>query len=188
VLSDPDAALKTVRLIRNLAPHVPVFVRARYRDEAERLRAEGAVAIAEELEASLEVLAQVLTRLDVPGNLIEVSIVGYRRRDGLKTLRPGVPSVALETLAPEILAAPVASHQVQSNDGADRRTLASLRLRSETGASVLAVKRNGRYLTSSLPDLELRSDDVLYLIGDETSVRRARERLGRPTPTDQQRS
>ena len=71
LLSDPDAALRMVKTVRELDPICRIIVRTRYRLEADRLRAAGAtVAVAEELEASLEVLAQLLARLDIPGNVI----------------------------------------------------------------------------------------------------------------------
>lgn len=180
VLSDPDASLKIVRAIRRLAPGVPIFVRTRYRAEAARMQEAGATAVAEELEASLEVLAQLLVRLDFPGNVIEVLLDGYRRREGLRALRSGAPQLSLDTLASEILEAPIASHQVQPDDAAQGRTLADLRLRTDTGVSVLAVKRDGQFITSPASDLQLRSGDVLYLLGGEPDVRRARGLLGRP--------
>ena len=68
VLSDPDASMLAVRTARTLAPDVPIIVRARYRKEADRLVEMGAsMAVAEEFEASLEVLTQLLSRLQVPG-------------------------------------------------------------------------------------------------------------------------
>ena len=181
VLSDPDASLKAVRAIRRLAPAVPVFVRARYRTEAALLQREGAVAVAEELEASLEVLAQMLTRLDVPGNIVEAMLDGYRRREGLKALRSDAPSVSLEALVPDILNAPVSTHELQPEEAGVGQTVADLRLRSDTGASVLAVKREAGFITTGLPELPLRAGDVLYLIGDRPSVRRARDRLVGPS-------
>ena len=55
------------------------MARTRYRLETERLRRAGAtVAVAEEIEASFEVLAQLLARLDVPGNIAEVLLGTYR--------------------------------------------------------------------------------------------------------------
>jgi CPA2 family monovalent cation:H+ antiporter-2 len=176
VLSDPDAALKVVRTIRRVAPGVPVFVRARYRLEAEHLRAAGAIAVAEELEASLEVLAQLLARLSMPGNVIEALLDGYRHREGLRRAT-GAPQVALESLAGNLMAAPVASHQVEAGHWADGRTLADLHLRSETGASVLAVRRGDRFFTSPPADFEIRAGDLLLLVGSEAQVRAGRARL-----------
>ena len=79
VLSDPGATERAVRAVRSINREVPVIVRTRYRLEADRmLRAGATLAVAEELEASLEVAAQLLVRLDVPGNVAE-ALVGEAR-------------------------------------------------------------------------------------------------------------
>jgi CPA2 family monovalent cation:H+ antiporter-2 len=178
VLSDPDASLRVVRNMKQLAPQVPVLVRARYRLEAIRLQDAGAIAVAEELEASLEVVAQLLAGLDVPGNIIQVLIEDYRRREAMPVLRlPAAPRVALQQLAPDLLSAPVATHQLRADDWGVGRTLADINLRASTGVSILAVRREGRAWTSPLPDFMLQAEDILYLLGDDTDVLLARDRL-----------
>jgi CPA2 family monovalent cation:H+ antiporter-2 len=178
VLSDPDAAMKVVRTANRLAPRVPVIVRARYRLEAARLQDAGAIAVAEELEASLEVVAQLLAGLDVPGNIIQVIVEDYRRREEMPVLRiPTAPRVPLAQLSPDVLSAPVATHQINDDDWAVGRTLQELNLRATTGVNVLAVRRNGRSSTSPAADLALEPHDVLYLLGDEADVLLARARL-----------
>jgi monovalent cation:H+ antiporter-2, CPA2 family len=178
VLSDPDAAMKVVRTVGRIAPNVPVIVRARYRLEAVRLQEAGAIAIAEELEASLEVVAQMLAGLDVPGNIIQVIVEDYRRREAMPVLRtPAAPRVPLSQIAPDVLAAPVATHEIQEGDWAVGRTLQDLNLRASTGVNVLAVRRGGRSWTSPPPDLALEPKDVLYLLGDDSDILLARARL-----------
>ena len=51
------------------------------------MRQGATVAVAEEMEASLEVLAQTFARLDVPGNVIDVLLDSYRRES--VGIRPG---------------------------------------------------------------------------------------------------
>jgi CPA2 family monovalent cation:H+ antiporter-2 len=178
VLSDPDAAMKVVTTARRLAPRVPVLVRARYRTEAARLQEAGAIAVAEELEASLEVVAQLLAGLEVPGNIIQVLVEDYRRREAMPVLRMAAPPrVPLHQIAPELLSAPVATHQLRDGDWAAGRTLADINLRATTGVSVLAVRRDGRSWTSPPPDLTLEPKDVLYLLGEDADVLLARARL-----------
>jgi len=178
VLSDPDAAMKVVMMASRLAPQVPVLVRARYRSEAIRLQEAGAIAVAEELEASLEIVAQVLAGLDVPGNIIQVLVEDYRRREAMPVLRvPAAPRVPLQHLSPELLSTPIATHQLHEGDWAAGRTLAEVNLRAMTGVSVLAVKRESRSWASPPSDLMLEANDVLYLIGDEADVLLARARL-----------
>ncbi|MGH9174122.1 MAG: cation:proton antiporter, partial [Vicinamibacterales bacterium] len=88
VLSDPDASERAVRSVRAMNPHVPMIARTRYRLESERLAGAGVtLAVAEELEASLEVLSQLLARLHIPGNVVETLVDNYRRVLGAPTGR-----------------------------------------------------------------------------------------------------
>ena len=66
VLSDLYAAARALTAIRTINDSVPIILRMRYKSEAETAMRQGAtVAVAEEMEASLEVLAQTFARLDV---------------------------------------------------------------------------------------------------------------------------
>jgi monovalent cation:H+ antiporter-2, CPA2 family len=178
VLSDPYASSRAVTAIRSLNAKVPLIVRARYRLEAQQLLEAGAtVAVAEELEASLEVLAQVFARLDVPGNIIEVLLESFRRESsGIRPVR--APTQPLDTLPSAIGQTPVATHQMHAGEWAVGRTLAAVNLRAETGALVIAVQRAGRHITSPPADFTLSEGDVLYLVGDDSDVMLARRHLG----------
>jgi K+:H+ antiporter len=177
VLSDPYASLRAVTAIRSMNPKVPVIVRTRYRAEADAIQQLGAnVAVAEELEASLEVMAQTFARLDVPGNMIEILLDSFRREStGIRAVR--APSRPLDALPSAISKTPVATHQLQSGDWAVGKTLAEVNLRAETGALVIAVRQNGRHVTSPSADLRLTLGDILYLVGDESDIMLARRHL-----------
>jgi len=178
VLSDPYASARAVSAIRQLNRNVIIIVRARYRLEAETLQRMGAtVAVAEELEASLEVVAQTFARLDVPGNVIEVLLEGFRR-DSTAIRARRAPSKPLESLPSAIRKTPVASHQLGASDWATGRTLAEINLRAETGALIIAVQQGDRYVTSPAADLTLSPGDVLYLVGDDSDILLARRHLG----------
>ena len=45
------------------------------------------------------------------------------------------------------------------------------------GATILAIQRGAKYLTSLTPDDRIESADVLYLVGDESDILLARQRL-----------
>jgi len=177
VLSDPYAAARALSAIRTINPSVPIILRMRYKSEAETAMRQGAtVAVAEEMEASLEVVAQTIARLDVPGNVIDVLLDSYRRESmGMRTVRaPGQP---LDSLPTAISKTPIASHALGPTDWAVGRTLAEVNLRADTGALVIAVQQGGRYITSPPADLKLAADDVLYLLGDDSDIMLARRRL-----------
>ena len=177
LLSDPDAMRRMVRLVRVHTPGIQIIVRTRYRLEAERLKAEGAnVAVAEELEASLEVLAQLLARLDVAGNVIEPLLEVFRRES--VTLRPvRAPSASPEGLPRVLQHLPVATHQIEASSWAVSRSMTEINLRARTGATVLAIHRDGAYITPVAPDERVRALDVLHLVGDESDVLLARRLL-----------
>jgi CPA2 family monovalent cation:H+ antiporter-2 len=177
VLSDPYSAARALTAIRAIKDSVPIILRMRYKSEAETAIRQGAtVAVAEEMEASLEVLAQTIARLDVPGNVIDVLLDSYRREaTGMRTIRaPGQP---LESLPSAITKTPIATHALGAADWAVGRTLAEVNLRADTGALVIAVQQGGRYRTSPPADLMLAAGDVLYLLGDDSDVMLARRRL-----------
>jgi CPA2 family monovalent cation:H+ antiporter-2 len=73
------ATVRAVKTVRGLAPTVPLIVRTRYRIDAVRLEALGAtVAVAEEAETSLEIVAQLLDRLNVQRDLVERQLDRFR--------------------------------------------------------------------------------------------------------------
>ena len=57
------------------------------------------------------------------------------------------------------------------------RTLGDIDLRADTGATILAIRRDGRTITSPAADTQLAAEDDLYLMGDEAHVRVAQARL-----------
>ena len=177
LLSDPDAAFRMVTAVRDTSASVPIVVRTRYRLEADRLQQAGAtVAVAEELEASLEVVAQLLVRLNIAGNIIEPLLDVFRRE--LVSLRPvRAPRAGLGSLPEAIQGMPVATHRVEADHWGKGRSMAELNLRAKTNASVIAIQRHDRYITALSPDERLAEGDVLYLVGDETDVLLARNLL-----------
>ncbi len=177
LLSDPDAARRMVRTVRRLSANVPIIVRTRYRLEADELLRLGAnVAVAEELEASLEVLTQLLARLHIPGNVIETLLEGYRRHTiAMRPLRAHRPG--FDALPDAIRHMPIATHRVGDEDWAVGRSLAEVDLRAATGASILAVQSGDSYATSPTAERRIHAGDVLYLTGDDSDIVLGRERL-----------
>ena len=177
MVSDPDAQQRLVRGIRQVAPSVPIVVRTRYRLEAEKLQSLGAtVAVAEELEASLEVLAQLLSRLQVAGNVVEALLDVFRRES--ISLRPvRAPRGMLQSMPEAIQRMPVSTYKVEARHWAVEKSLAELNLRAHTGASILAIQRGEHYLTSFASDERINAGDVLFLTGDESDVLLAGKRI-----------
>jgi CPA2 family monovalent cation:H+ antiporter-2 len=179
VLSDPGATARAVRVVRSLSPRLPVIVRTRYRVEAARMNRAGAtLAVAEELEGSLEVAAQLLARLDVPGNVIEELIGEARETEAAPSSRIVVaPAPPVGQMAGAIPETPIASHALSPGDWAVGRTLAGVDLRARTGATILAIRRDRATHAPPSVGWELAPADVLYILGDPGSLRKARAYL-----------
>lgn len=179
VLSDPGATERATRVVRALNPTVPILVRTRYRLEAERLaRAGASVAVAEELEGSLEVMAQMLLHLEVPANVAEVLVSSTRQAAGMERTVRGVSTwLPPASLGAAMGQTQVTSHQLSEEDWAVGQPLLAVNLRAETGATILAIKRGRSTLTAPPADWTFAVGDILYLVGDESDVRLARARL-----------
>jgi monovalent cation:H+ antiporter-2, CPA2 family len=179
VISDPDASERAVRAVREQAPHVPIITRTRYRLEAERLTRSGAtLAVAEELEASLEVLSQLLVRLHIPGNVVETLVDNYRRVLGAAQGRTSrAKPVSFDQLPKEVIDAPVSSFRLAPGAWASGRTLKAIDLRGETGATVIAVRRASGTITSPDASFALEDGDDIFLLGDDSDVLLARTLL-----------
>ena len=179
VMSDPDATERAIRAARTLNRAVPIIVRARYRVEAERLQVAGAtLAVAEELEASLEVLSQLLSRLQMPGNVVDVLLDAYRDgalRDGGRPMR--TRPVPLGELSSALSSVPVALHRLAESSWAAGRTLGEVDVRARTGATVMAVRRAGRTVASPGSEFRFEAGDDLYFLGDDVEIRLARARV-----------
>ena len=179
VLSDPGATERAVRAVRGLNHDVPIIVRTRYRAEAERMRRAGAtLAIAEELEASLEAMAQLLARLDVPGNVAERLVTEARQSLAAPSQRPvQAPAAPSRPVAAALGEAPVSSYEVGPADWAVGRTLAEVDLRASTGVTVLAIRRGATSVAPPPVDWPFAAGDVLYLLGDPAGTRGVPARL-----------
>jgi monovalent cation:H+ antiporter-2, CPA2 family len=178
VVSDPDASTRAVRAIRAISQSTPIIARTRYRREAERLAQAGAtLAVAEELEASLEVLAQALARLHIPGNVVEALLDTYRRALGASSRMSRASAIPMSQLPSELVDAPVSSFRLPLEAWAAGRSLQELDVRNSTGATVLAVRRNGSITTSPAGSFTLAGGDDIFFLGDDSDILLARALL-----------
>jgi CPA2 family monovalent cation:H+ antiporter-2 len=147
LLNDPGATLRAVRAVRRLAPRTVIVARARYVADVPALLQAGATeAVAQEFEASLEVIRRVMKTAGTPASL------------------PGRLPAGLG----------IESLPVHEGDWLAGRTLAEAGLRARSGATVVAVSRGEATAVSPDPRDRLAAGDVLCLVGDEGQIARAR--------------
>ena len=175
-VSDPLATRRIVALVRRLNPHAKLIVRTRYVRDVDVLQTLGAShVVAEELEASIDLLGHVLREFGLPGSAV-ASLSDELRDEGYALLQTP-PGVALDPWLAELLQE-VATEWVEVPAGFGAgRTIGSLALRTRTGASVLAVERSGVNTPNPAPELALAAGDRLLVFGGSGAIARLRELL-----------
>ena len=177
-ISDFAATRMAIRFVRSINPSIFILVRTRYAAEVDELLKLGAdQVIAEEFETSIEIFSRVLHQYHVPGNVIanQISLVRF---DGYKMLRGlSLDQEKIGRLAALFAAATVDNVQVQPESASIGRTLKDLDLRRSTGATVIAIVRNGEAITNPGIDFRLVMDDILVLLGAHKELDAAVELL-----------
>jgi CPA2 family monovalent cation:H+ antiporter-2 len=165
-VSDFNATRLSVRMVRQLNPSIFILIRTRYAVDVEELYKLGAdQVIPEEFETSIEIFSRVLHQYHVPGNIIanQIQLVRF---EGYKMLRGiSLDHENIGRIASLFAGATVDNIQLQPRSPAIDKTLKELDIRRATGATVIAVVRNGEATTNPGPDYRLRTDDILVLLG-----------------------
>jgi CPA2 family monovalent cation:H+ antiporter-2 len=161
LLNDPSATLRAVRTARRLAPDTPIAARARYVADVPVLLQAGATeAVAQEFEASLEIIRRVMKSEGVATN--------PSKTPGATPLARRLPA-GLE----------VESLPVREGDWIAGRTLAEAQLRARAGATVVALSRGDDTAAQPSPGDVFEVGDVVSLVGDTGQIEAARDLLAR---------
>jgi CPA2 family monovalent cation:H+ antiporter-2 len=173
LMNDPQAAQRVTETVRRVAPDVPVLIRSRYLGERATLERLGASEIvAEEVEAAVEVIARILRRLEVPRNVIDERVKEVRdaTQPSARTLTIPRPSLHAQRALADLK---VESVLITEESPVVSRSAVDLRLRSTTGALVVAVRRNETLLEHPDAKEPFAAGDTVYLVGTEPAVHRA---------------
>ncbi len=66
---------------------------------------------------------------------------------------------------------------VTNGSPAAHKTLQELQLRKQSGATIVAIYRDGQHLANPAPDSTLFPDDILVLLGNKDELERAKNLL-----------
>jgi CPA2 family monovalent cation:H+ antiporter-2 len=179
-ISDFAATRIAVRTARQLNPAIFILVRTRYASEVDELYNLGAdQVIPEEFETSIEIFSRVLHEYHIPSNVIAnqiqlVRLGGYKMLRGLSLDQENIGRIAAL-----FAGATVDNIQIQPESPAAGKTLRELDIRKNTGATVIAVARNGEAITNPGPEFTLQTDDIVVLLGAHADLDRAVDLLTR---------
>ncbi len=178
VISDPASTRRIVRLARIENPRIYIIVRTRYTAEVEDLLHLGAnEVIPEEFETSIEIFAKVLHRYQVPRNLLFEQIERIRSGSYEALRRVELPVKSLPEKCEIITDIETETYLIREQTPATGHSIRDLKIRSRTGATVIAVRRDGEILSGPDPGFVFRAGDVVYLIGEREKVLKAIELL-----------
>ncbi len=171
-ISNQAQTLQILSAIRNLTSTAHVIVRTRYvRDLQACFDAGANDVIPQEFETSIEIFHRVLRKYLVPEARIQGLIASIRndhyeslRGEGRNRLRKKddpltLPGMEIATLPVTIARSKVVGH-----------TIAESELREKYGITVLAIRREGRYITKVDGDVRILTDDLLYLLGSPENI------------------
>ncbi len=173
-ISDPGAIAMGVRLVNHLNPDIFTIVRARDTRNIEELKQLGAnVVIPEEFETSLQIFGKVLENYHIPVNIIMQQMAILRSESYQLMVKEG-SGISSLTHIDEILAAGITEkYYVEKDNPHIGHKLSELNLRARTDATIIAIVRNGKTITSPSPSEVINAHDTYVLVGDHKSVDRA---------------
>lgn len=173
-IAAPAEERRGVAVARHLAPKVRIIVRTRYVAAVEELRRLGAdEVVPEEFETSIEIFARVLRLYGVPGNVIQREIEAVRGEHYEMLRGLTLPDLRLDALRHLGVHAALDTVQVEEGATALGENPVTLSLRRATGATVIAVVRDGRALYTPDPAFRFQVGDTVVLVGDREALARA---------------
>jgi CPA2 family monovalent cation:H+ antiporter-2 len=175
-ISDALATRRMVARIRLLAPDTPILARTRYVLEVDPLESAGANSVvAEEFEASIELVARTLELFEVPAGPI-ARFTQALRDEGYGAIRSPA-ALPLDPWLMELLEESDTDWLECPPDFPGGHSLQDLDVRALTGCTILAVEREGVATTNPDPGEQLRSGDRLLVLGERENLARLKALL-----------
>ena len=172
-ISSPEATKQIIRAVRTFTRTAYIIVRTRYVSEMESNILAGAdQVIPEEFETSIEIFTRVLQKYLVPTHEIKqfVNYIRSRNYEMLSSLsiadEPKESTSNLYNNQKEIATVYV----TQGNNTIVGKTLDKSSLRSDYGVTLLAIKRNSKYITDISSNDTIQQEDTLYLLGSAKQI------------------
>ena len=173
VISSLADERRGVAAARELSPFARIVVRTRFVRAIDDLMHLGASeVVVEEFEASLELFARALEYYEIPSNTIQREVDAVRS-EHYGMLR-GEPQPNLQLDALKHLGIHGALDLVEVEEGARAvgENATKLNLRRDTGATLIAVVRDGKALYKRDPTFEFRVGDTAVLVGEQEALER----------------
>ncbi len=180
---DEDASALVVTAARDLAPELPIIARAASEEGTRRLTQLGAQdVIHPELEGGLEIVRHTLLQLGFPLQEIYRYTDAVRRDHYDLQLNTEEEHRLLHDLVNAANSIEIKWIQLDENNPLVGQTLAGANLRAHTGASVVAILRQGSLIANPKSVTMFQVGDRIGLIGDKEETEAVEKLLKKTDP------
>lgn len=174
-VSDKAASRRIVATARNMNSDLHIIARTRYLADSEELYRLGVnEVVPEEFETSVEILSRILKQYLFTGEDIE-RCVEEVRKDGyemLRSLRKTFDHAS--TIAGYLPGLEIRTFRIKEKSPSDGDPLREGRIKRESGATVLAIKREEEIVANPPPSWMLAKGQIVLLLGTPEQLSRAR--------------
>ncbi len=162
-ISDPVATRQGVGAVRRLNKNTFIIARTRYEPEIEPIYQAGAdTVITEEFETSLTIIRRLLVRLGIHPSRIDRTVFDIRQQHYEPFRQEDLRGLAVDGA--------IRIFEVTVRAIADGKSIEELGIRQKSGATVVAVERDGAVISNPGPEFRLQEGDRVHLIGSEQEV------------------
>ena len=185
VISSTADERRGVDVARELNPAVRIIVRTRFVRAIEDLTRLGASeVVVEEFEASVELFALVLEFYEIPSNTIRRELDAVRSEHYSMLRGKSRPDLRLDTLKHLGIHSALDLVQIEEGAPAVGGNASTLNLRRDTGATLVAVVRDGKAFYKRDATFQFRVGDTAVLVGDQEALERGAALFRSPAPAD----
>ncbi|HUE99695.1 MAG TPA: cation:proton antiporter [Anaerolineales bacterium] len=171
---DEDASALVVTAARDLAPELPIIARATSEDGTKRLTELGAQdVIHPELEGGLEIVRHTLLQLGFPLQEIYSYTDAVRRDHYDMRINTEEEHRLLHELLNAANSIEIKWFRLPDGNPLVGQTLAQANLRAQTGASVIAILREGNLMANPKSVTVFQAGDRIGLVGDKEETNAA---------------
>ena len=183
VISSTADERRGVVAARELNPAVRIIVRTHFVRAIEDLTRLGASeVVVEEFEASVELFALVLEFYEVPSNTIRREVDAVRSEHYSMLRGESRPDLQLDTLKHLGIHSALDLVQVEEDSAAVGGNPSTLNLRRDTGATLVAVVRDGKAFYKRDATFQFRVGDTAVLVGEQEALERGAALFRSPAP------
>jgi CPA2 family monovalent cation:H+ antiporter-2 len=165
-------SMAIIEKVRKINPKVRIIARAhRIKNVSELYKLGADEVLPEKLEIAIDLFNRVLTSKLLPMSEINRMLAQLRSKHlGEYTSKDSVNKLSIFD---ELSNTNISAIKIQSGSEADGKTIKELKLRKNTGITLLAIKRGGKIIEHPNPITRLEADDVAYVLGNPEQINAA---------------